>query len=76
MGTAFHCSVLVGKNVLISTKGELKLADFGSAKQFQDASAMSEVTKTYNYTPLWTAPEVLTVSLTKLQRGAFFPLTH
>jgi len=58
-----------GKNILVDQTGCLKLADFGSAKAFhnellpaassaqkQDGKAPSS---TYNYTPLWTAPEVL-----------------
>jgi mitogen-activated protein kinase kinase kinase 19 len=44
------------------TLGRLKLADFGSAKQFADAVAKDNASLTFNYTPLWTAPEVLTGS--------------
>jgi serine/threonine protein kinase len=46
-----------GKNILVDTHGTLKLADFGSAKQFVEAKAAPSLN--YNYTPLWTAPEVL-----------------
>jgi serine/threonine protein kinase len=47
-----------GKNILVDIHGHVKLCDFGSAKAFD--SSLDNVTQTYNYTPLWTAPEVLT----------------
>jgi serine/threonine protein kinase len=48
-----------GKNILVDTNGNLKIADFGSAKQV-DNFKKDTPTLSYNYTPLWTAPEVVT----------------
>jgi len=48
-----------GKNILVDTNSCLKLADFGSAKAFHNREGKGTPGRTYNYTPLWTAPEVL-----------------
>eukprot|EP00461_Guttulinopsis_vulgaris_P007213 UN07261 len=48
-----------GKNVLVDTAGNLKLADFGSAKRVISVEGRDSPSVGYNYTPLWTAPEVL-----------------
>lgn len=48
---------LKGRNVLVNGN-QLKICDFGSAALLgQD---VSKATEEYNYTPLWTAPEILT----------------
>jgi len=46
-----------GKNILVDTHGNIKVADFGSAKRFGNVNQAPSMG--YNYTPLWTAPEVL-----------------
>jgi serine/threonine protein kinase len=43
----------------VDQTGCLKLADFGSAKAFHNRESKAAPGRTYNYTPLWTAPEVL-----------------
>jgi len=48
-----------GKNILVDQAGVLKLADFGSAKRFTTDMSREAPSLNYNYTPLWTAPEVL-----------------
>lgn len=47
-----------GKNILVDTTGNIKLADFGSAKKF-DSMVDVAASETFQYTPLWTAPEVI-----------------
>lgn len=47
------------KNILADTQGNCKLADFGSATVFEDMSVARQPSLNYNYTPLWTAPEVV-----------------
>lgn len=47
-----------GKNILVSHQGDVKLCDFGSAKRFHDMFSNKRVSTTFNFTPLWTAPEV------------------
>lgn len=46
-----------GKNILLHSTGELKLADFGSAERVHSERLDPSL---YNYTPLWTAPELPT----------------
>jgi Protein kinase domain/LIM domain len=48
-----------GKNILVDAQGHLKLCDFGSAKEFANALSKDAPSVSFNYTPLWTAPEVL-----------------
>ena len=52
-----------GKNILITGNGIAKLADFGSAKitstTLGGGNDKFAPSLNYNYTPLWTAPEVL-----------------
>lgn len=49
-----------GANILVDTKGTVKLADFGCAKLFQGIQANSNF-KSVLGTPYWMAPEVLNV---------------
>jgi serine/threonine protein kinase len=47
-----------GRNILVDGDGALKLADFGGAKEFSENLGDSP-SMDMQYTPLWTAPEVL-----------------
>lgn len=47
------------RNLLINTDGDLKVADFGSAKSSESAAEKGAVE---SFTPLWAAPELLTSS--------------
>lgn len=48
-----------GKNILINKQNKMvKLCDFGSAAVL--GKDVEKATEDYNYTPLWTAPEILT----------------
>ena len=49
-----------GKNVLVTSHGQVKLADFGSAKKFHPDMTSESATASYSFTPHWTAPEVIT----------------
>ncbi|KAM5574321.1 mitogen-activated protein kinase kinase kinase 17-like [Rosa sericea] len=57
-----HCD-LKCKNVLLSSSGNVKLADFGCAKRLKDSNTKnggsSTPSTTVGGTPLWMAPEVL-----------------
>eukprot|EP01083_Nonionella_stella_P250572 865367_1 len=61
-GWTKHRQDIKGKNILISHDGKIKIADFGSAKLCDTTFGQShrlEPSMDYQYTPLWTAPEVL-----------------
>ena len=48
-----------GRNILVSHRDEVKLVDFGAAKLWQSGNAKLSPSMDFQYTPLWTAPEVL-----------------
>ena len=48
-----------GKNILVTTSGQVKLCDFGSAKKFVNDMTSEHPTKSYTFTVQWTAPEVV-----------------
>ncbi|KAM1730031.1 hypothetical protein ACFX11_020502 [Malus domestica] len=57
-----HCD-LKGKNVLLGSSGNVKLADFGFAKRLKDSkvdgASVQHSLQCIGGTPLWMAPEVL-----------------
>ncbi|KAI4298924.1 hypothetical protein L6164_032432 [Bauhinia variegata] len=56
-----HCD-LKCKNVLLGSSGDIKLADFGCAKELKDlkgSGGLVKSLKSIGGTPLWMAPEVL-----------------
>eukprot|EP01083_Nonionella_stella_P149116 473168_1 len=50
---------LKARNVLVAQNGIVKLADFGSAKQYSNESLDLQPSVNFTYTPLWVAPEVI-----------------
>lgn len=49
-----------GKNILLASNGQIKIADFGSAKVVESVTDKDDPSAGYAYTPLWVAPEVMT----------------
>jgi serine/threonine protein kinase len=49
-----------GANILVSQKGQIKLADFGSSKSLQDIVQSSTLKQTFVGTAEWMAPEAIT----------------